>query len=268
MANRPFATTEYYGPRAKVSDGKSVRVTATGDVEANKLYYIDGFLGFAMRNAKATEKTILNIESAEFETDQIVKTDAMAVGSDVYWDVTQSKLTNVPTAIHAGKVTVAKDANSVIWFKLNSQVKGVGNYVVTGLLVGAPTNASSHADASNYDFNVDTSVGLVVVGTKFAEIAAETDFDVDHGTESPISATKPKIIYAVVASNDSGTVTLKSVAGAAAAADKAVPPTDAEITASLEHANWIRVANVTAIRTGATAVTVTIDNTVRPIVGL
>lgn len=91
---QPVPSTVYDAARAKVSDGKSVRVAVPEStaVEAGKFYLLGGFLGVAMQSvttgAGETAEVILNIEPAEFETDQIKATDkaSMTAGADIYWD--------------------------------------------------------------------------------------------------------------------------------------------------------------------------------------
>lgn len=129
---QPFPSTVHERYRAKVSDGKSVRVTVPENttIEAGKFYLLDGFFGAAMQSVEAgegeTAEVILNIEQAEYETDQIDPTQEFAVGTTIYWDGTQ--LTESPddgagTAYRkVGRVTATKDANNVIWFILGPQV--------------------------------------------------------------------------------------------------------------------------------------------------
>lgn len=124
---QPVPSTVYNAARAKISDGKSVRVKVpeSTTVEAGKFYLLDGFLGVAMQSvttkANETAEVILNIEPAEYETDQ-TKEDAdratMTVGKDVYWDKNNKYFTLTATDIYAGKVTSDADTNGVIWFKL------------------------------------------------------------------------------------------------------------------------------------------------------
>jgi hypothetical protein len=304
---QPVPTTSYQQARAKVSDGKSVRVSvpaSSGDVVAGNFYYFGGFLGVAMQNlANNTAKAqdlILQIEQAVYETDQVLATDTLAVGTRIFWDDTNKRFTETATSIYAGIVTAAKDDNNVIWFLLTPGVLGdeamtaigtltdldttekdsivgavnevntnVGglegflkNCVQTGVLVGAPTTASTHADAGAFDFNVDITPGIVVVNGVLAEIAKTVDFDVAHDTESPIDATDTGIVYAIVAAEADGTVTLAAVTGAAAAEPEA--PTDEAITTAVGHKNWVRIATTKVVRTGAATITQTYDNSVRP----
>lgn len=96
---QPFPSTVVdSGARAKISDGLSVKVEVTGPAKYNagELAEIEGFLGFIVQNVDiasgVTEEVILNIEQAEYETDQIdppVTGDndfEYKVGTLLYWD--------------------------------------------------------------------------------------------------------------------------------------------------------------------------------------
>lgn len=129
MGNIPYVpTTVYNAYRAKVSDGKSVQVTVPQDttIETGKFYLLDGFLGAAMSSlttgAGETGEVALNIEQAEYETDQINTADAFAKGDLIYWNAANNCFTTTAAGNRpAGRVTVAKDANDVIWFILGPQ---------------------------------------------------------------------------------------------------------------------------------------------------
>lgn len=114
----------------KISDGKSVKVTVpvSTKIEAGKFYLLDGFLGCAMQSVETgpekTAEVILNIEQAEFETDQIDTAQNFAKGTLIYWDdgVNNKRFTETATNNRlAGRVT-AKKENNVIWFILGPQV--------------------------------------------------------------------------------------------------------------------------------------------------
>jgi len=253
-----------------------VTVPKSTTITAGKLYLLEGFLGVAMESVTTgegeTSEVTLSIENAEYETDQINTEEAFTKGADVYWDSDNKRLTTAATALYAGQVTSAKDRNNVIWFKLAPRVitnadalaSFLRNSVQAGLLAGAPTTASTHADGDTYDFNVNIEPGLVKVNNVLKEFAAQVDFDIDNGAESPLSAAKPDIIYTVVAAEANGVVTMVPVAGAAAAADAAAAPTSAANTTAVGHANWIRLFNTNISRTGASAISQTYDNSVRP----
>lgn len=124
----------------KVSDGLSVKVTVpqSTTIEQGKFYLLDGFFGMAMRSvvtgAGETAQVVLNIEEAEYETSQITAADAFNKGDKVYWNAATGLLTTQanpdasgnPQNRPVGRVTQAKDANGVIWFKLGPQVQAHG----------------------------------------------------------------------------------------------------------------------------------------------
>jgi len=253
-----------------------VTVPKSTTITAGKLYLLEGFLGVAMESVttgeRETSEVTLSIENAEYETDQINTEEAFTKGADVYWDSTNKRLTTTATALYAGQVTSAKDSNNVIWFKLAPRVitnadalaSFLRNSVQAGLLAGAPTTASTHADGGAYDFNVDIEPGLVKVNNVLKEFAAQVDFDIDNGAESPISSSATDIIYTVVAAEEDGNITLEVVAGAAAGSEEVAPPTDEDISTEVGHDNWIKLFNTKISRTGASAISQTYDNSVRP----
>jgi len=141
---QPVPSTTYQHGRAKVSDGKSVRVVVpanSGPIPAGSLQEFDGFLGFAMGgqepaqwvtpgnvldNSDKDQELILTIEQAEYETDQIDEEGDFEVGTVVYWDPVNKVLTEddggeTPNRV-AGRVTSAPDSNGFIWFILGPQV--------------------------------------------------------------------------------------------------------------------------------------------------
>lgn len=126
---QPVPSTVYNLGGGKISDGKSVKVTVPEKtkIEAGKFYLLDGFLGCAMQSVETgegeTANVVLNIEQAEFESDQINTSETFAKGTLIYWDDTNKQFTETATANRlAGRVTVGKDANNVIWFILGPQV--------------------------------------------------------------------------------------------------------------------------------------------------
>lgn len=124
---QPVPSTVYNAYRAKVSDGKSVRVPVPEKttIEAGLFYEINGFFGSAMQSVKTltgeTSEVVLNIEQAEYETDQIEKTKSFKLGTKIYFDKGKFTETKSDTARFAGTVTQGKDANGVIWFILAPQ---------------------------------------------------------------------------------------------------------------------------------------------------
>ncbi len=130
---QPVPSTVVNINAAKVSDGKSVRVTVPENttIEAGKFYLLDGFLGAAFQSvttgAEETAEVILNIEQAEYETDQIEidtsQTFDFDKGTLIYWDGTNKRFTETSAGNRlVGRVTQAKDANNVICFILGPQV--------------------------------------------------------------------------------------------------------------------------------------------------
>lgn len=128
---QPVPSTVYNLGGGKINDGKSVKVTVPENttIEAGKFYLLDGFFGCAMQSvttgAGETAEVILNIEQAEYETDQINTSDAFSKGDVVYYDATNKVLTTGDGAganRKVGRVTVPKDTNNVIWFVLGPQV--------------------------------------------------------------------------------------------------------------------------------------------------
>lgn len=128
----PNPVTVHHLSRAKISDGKSVSVTVPPEttIEAGQWVLLDGFLGVAMQAAKTgeneTKEIVLNIEQAEYETDQISSSQDFAKGTAIYWNDSTKRLTETATGNRpAGRVTSAKDSNNVIWFILGPQSEGV-----------------------------------------------------------------------------------------------------------------------------------------------
>jgi len=126
---QPVPSTVVNINTAKVSDGKSVRVTVPENtvIEAGKFYLLNGFLGAAFQSVQTgpgeTAEVILNIEQAEYETDQIDTSQTFTKGTLIYWDAANNRFTETSTENRlAGRVTQAKDANNVICFILGPQV--------------------------------------------------------------------------------------------------------------------------------------------------
>lgn len=126
---QPYPTTVVQKGKAKVSDGKSVRaiVPENTEIEAQALTEVGGWLGFPSLEVKTgageTAEVVVTIAQEEFETDLIDETQDFKAGTKVYWDSTAGILTETETGNRpAGRVTVGKDANNVIWFILGPQV--------------------------------------------------------------------------------------------------------------------------------------------------
>ena len=117
---QPVPTTEYQIPVAKISDGKSVVVTATGEVVQGNFYAIEEFFGVAMTNGKEGDKVVLNIEQAEYSTVQVVDVATFSVGNLVYWNGTA--FTNVVGANNRLVGRCTSYDNKVLTFILGPQV--------------------------------------------------------------------------------------------------------------------------------------------------
>jgi len=130
---QPIPSTQVTITRAKISDGKSVRVTVPAEttIEAQTFVLLDGFFGLAMDSVKTeageTAEIALSIEQAEYETDNIVTADAFNRGDKVYWDggkfTTAADDGGSPATEYrlVGRVTTGKDTSNVIHFMLLPQ---------------------------------------------------------------------------------------------------------------------------------------------------
>lgn len=142
-----------------------------------------------------------------------------------------------------------------------------GNRIVQGMLVGAPTNASTQVTGTGaYDYNVNIAAGLLVCNDVVKEYAAQADYDVDHGAAANLVVGQ-SIVYSIVAyrSKGDGEVRLLSIPGVVATTGSQVAPPTATIEAKLaDDTFYFKVADVTFNRTGDEAVTYSVNNAVRP----
>lgn len=125
---QPISSTTQQISRAKIGDGKSVKVTVpeSTTILAQSFYLLSGFFGVAAESvttaAGETANITLTIDQAEYETDKIVTTETFNKGDKIYWDNTVSKFTvTAGTNRLVGRVSEPKDANNVIWFILLPQ---------------------------------------------------------------------------------------------------------------------------------------------------
>jgi predicted RecA/RadA family phage recombinase len=167
---QPVPSTVYKSNRAKIGDGKSVRVVVpqSTTVESQKFYLFDGFFGVAMQDVETgageTDELILNIEEAEFEADQIDTTQDYAIGTPVFWDSTNSVFSETATGNRfVGVVTSSKDANNVIWLKLSPQANGI----VQGTDVA---NISTDMSADVNDQELKTTLNSLLTNLRAAGI--------------------------------------------------------------------------------------------------
>ena len=183
---QPVPSTVSNVNTAKVSDGKSVRVTVPGNtvIEAGKFYLLDGFLGCAFQSVttgeEETAEVILNIEQAEFETDQTKEADraSMTVGKDIYWDKNNKYFTLSATDIYAGKITSAEDSNGVIWFKLAERPFSLDNVTTLADQVG--------------------TLGDLTTTAKNSIVAAINEVDGEIGTLASLTTTAKNNIVAAI----------------------------------------------------------------------
>ncbi len=125
---QPVPSTVQQISRAKISDGKSVVVTVPENTEiaAQSFVLLDGFFGVAMDSVKTaageTAEIALNIEQAEYETNQIRVVETYNVGTPLYFKESTKKLTAIAEGNRlVGRATSKKDANNVISFILLPQ---------------------------------------------------------------------------------------------------------------------------------------------------
>lgn len=195
---QPVPSTVHNLGGGKVSDGKSVRVKVPAGVtvEAGKFYYIDGFLGCAFQDAKENEEVVLNIESAEYETDQIKTSDstAMVKGTDIFWDKNNKYFTVSGTDVYAGKITAPADANNVIWFKLAERPYSVD---------AVTTLANQVGDLSTLNTANKSKVVLAVneVNTKVGDLATLTT-SVKTSAVAAINSVNAKVAANVTKATD------------------------------------------------------------------
>ncbi len=189
---QPVPTTVYNVGSAKISDGKSVRVSVpanSGEIKAGDFVYFGGFLGVAMQSLAndtvAAQDLILQIEVAEYETDQTNEAQDFDAGTKIYWDNTEKEFTETPTAVFAGVVTAAKDDAGVIWFVLTPGIINDAAAEVIGELTtltttekGSVVGAINDVDASAAAAQTDATTALGRVAANVACSAEATAEDV------------------------------------------------------------------------------------------
>ena len=114
----------------RTADGRSVRVTIpqSTTIPQGNFTLRDGFLGYCpvevVTGAGQTAVVALVVEPAEYETNQILATDAFALGAKVYWDNANNRFTTTAAGNRfAGVVTSAKDGNNYIWFRFTPNLE-------------------------------------------------------------------------------------------------------------------------------------------------
>lgn len=142
------------------------------------------------------------------------------------------------------------------------------NRVITGMLVGAPTSASTQATGASgaSDYNVDITPGILAVDGVALEFAVQADFAI--GNDSAEMIVGQSKIYTIIAVKSlmQAAPRLQVVKGAAATTGAQVAPTDDEIDAMFaDNTKWFRLAEVTVNRTADTTVTQSQNNAKRPL---
>jgi len=106
-----------------VSDGKAVVVTliAGQAVDKGDACYAEGFHGIAQKDADGdTTDNVVALETTQREFELVVGGGVVAAKGDILYITTDG--TDVVDATNTNrdfcKVTVAKDANNVVWVKL------------------------------------------------------------------------------------------------------------------------------------------------------
>lgn len=120
-----LVTVAYSGTGAGLAKDENVVLSDGVDnsVTAKKFHLMSHFFGMAVADAVYGEDAVLDLELAEYETDQLKSGDTFAVGAKVYWDDTYKYFTETAGALTlVGIVTQAKDADGVILFKLINTV--------------------------------------------------------------------------------------------------------------------------------------------------
>jgi hypothetical protein len=163
------------------------------------------------------------------------------------------------------ETTTLKILTDVERTQIASMLAYLKNRVHVGMLIKDATAGQTHADADAYSFKFNLQEGLAEVDNLLKEFATEEDIVLGSGATSPLDSTNNTIIYAIWLQNDSGTITIESLAGTAAPAISATAPSNSDITTEINNVDiiWYRLANFTITRTGAATATGVADNTVR-----
>lgn len=96
-----------------VSDGKAVKVSVLYDVDKGEPVYVEGFHGVAMQDAESGET--IAIEIAQREHEFVIGSGVAAAKGAILYIAADGTLSATNTDRAFCKVTVAKDANNVIW---------------------------------------------------------------------------------------------------------------------------------------------------------
>ncbi len=137
--------------------------------------------------------------------------------------------------------------------------------VIDGLLVVDPTTGSSQVTGDgNTTWNVDIQAGAVVIDGVEKVFDATADHAVHSGSE--LMDEGESVYAAVIAKNDSGTITLDSVVGTPATDGDEEIVEDADITSDVGHEKWIPLAMIHLNRDGDESVAQTQANRYRSLI--
>jgi hypothetical protein len=163
------------------------------------------------------------------------------------------------------ETTTLKILTDVERAQIASMLAYLKNRVHVGMLVKDATAGQTHADADAYSFKFNLQEGLVEVNNLLKEFATEANIILGSGATSPLDATDDTIIYAIWLQNDSGTITIESLAGTAAPAVSAVAPSNSDIETEINNSAiiWYRLANFKVTRVDGSNANGVADNTVR-----
>jgi hypothetical protein len=138
--------------------------------------------------------------------------------------------------------------------------------ILTGGLVGAPTNASTQATGSGATaWRVNVAALLAQVDGALKELVAQADV-VIHSATQLVTNGQSCIATVVLKIAADGTASIVTAKGAAATTGSQVAPTAAAVqTAVGAGLSYLELAEVTLNRTGDTTVTETYNNTKREV---
>lgn len=179
MDGQTVPVTSYAQARAKVSDGKSVRVTVPENttIEAQKFYLLEGFFGVALESvitgAGITAEIELSLEQAEYESDQITIAEAFAKGTPIFWNNSTGTFTEIATGNRfVGVVASAKDANNVIWLELSPQANGMVQGAAVASVASADAGGAYTAAEQALINELKAQLNALLVSLRAGEIIA------------------------------------------------------------------------------------------------
>lgn len=141
-------------------------------------------------------------------------------------------------------------------------------FVQQGGIVADNSSAQLAGVSGALTVNVDWDLIIANVRGEGHQLAAASGSNLYNAAFAWGAETGVQTVAAVVLKTgaDNDTPAADIVFGTVAATGSAVAPTDAEILAAMTgytYDNWVRLCDVTITRTGATAITLTFDHSVR-----